>query len=139
MHTLKRQLQDESVIEDFLKQRKVEEMVILHAQTVSAGIPSKYVIKLESDGSVIPPFSSYKISGADTYTNQLYEGKVVRVNYSDEQLVRLQIESTFFDPQNPITLTVGTLLRLKYIGGIPVPAKTKPIFVEIVIEGNVVN
>lgn len=141
-HIIKRHLEDENVIQDFLKHPKVEEIVASHIQkhTISTvNVPLKYVMKLESDGTLNPP-GNYLLSGygGPAYRNVLYTGSVVKVHYPPVP-VQLCIDGTDVIRNRPIPIKKGSVLTLKYIGPTPIPKQTAEVYAEIIIEGNVIN
>lgn len=144
-HIVRRHLMEEDVVADFVKHPKFKKELEIHVRDAARATPtSRYVVRMDGSG-FIGIAGYYHISAGHVtqnylYENKLYSGKVVNVHYSNPKLTKLYIDSKPFDPKKPpIVLKDGMKFRLKYLGGKPYLITINPEFVEVVIEGNVIN
>lgn len=134
-HVVKRHLMEDDIISDFLKHRKVQEVLERHAKSTT----SKHILRLYSDGTL--SVTGYYMESSNSkstviYTNQFYTGTIINIHYSNKDLVKVTIDRATGQPNSRIQK--NTKFRLKYIGGEkPIPKKTEPVFAELLIEGNV--
>lgn len=150
-HIVRRHLVEEDVVADFLKHPKFKKELGKHISQVPhptappKSQPTKYVIQLQSNGHV-GLLGYYYLTPGNTkntwiYLNKLYSGKIVKIRYSNDSLVRLSVDKHFvaldFHPAIPIN--IDSALRLRYIGLDSVPGETEPVFVEVVVEGDVIS
>lgn len=149
-HVIKRHLEDEDVLSSFIKHPKLDEVlgVLIKKNILSTSSktePKIYTLMIHSDGTIAAEYYllSSKTKGVTLYKNKMYEGRIVKVHYSSESLTLLHIGGRPFDEKlsktQPYSFTKDTKLKLKYRGPSPTPAKTEAVYVEIFIEGNIVD
>lgn len=135
---------DENVVKKFLEHSVSKHILEAYTKKVTIpAAPTKYILRIYSDGSISKATNYYKKSSEAQntilYRNKLYVGQVVRVHYSNESLTELYIGGKPFNVKKPITLKKDSQFVLKYIGSTPTPEATEAVFVEVVIQGNVID
>lgn len=151
-HIVKKHITSIANTKIFLSQETAKEIIqsyikeYIESEKLTVGVKltpkRRKILSLQSDGVLNKGNMSYILrnkGNTHKYINKFYTGKILKVHYHPNvKHLSLKVDSEHYSEQKaektPYKLNENSVIILRYIGPPPIPDKTQPFAVEILIE-----